>query len=475
MEMETAQRIHFIGIGGIGMSALARFFLHEKKQVSGSDRAPSDITAALEREGATVFKGHNAENVTLECEMVIYTEAVNEKTEGYVELVRAREQGIKTINYFEALGMIANEYYLIAVAGAHGKTTTTAMIIDILETAGLDPTAVVGSLRAKTGSNFRAGKSKYAVVEACEFKRDFLHLKPDVLVITNIDYEHVDYYKDLADVQSAFRSFAEKVPEGGYVVAETAHPNVASVVAALSATVVDYGEHLDPSLPLKVPGLHNRMNAAAASAAAKVVGIPSEVSAAALAAFSGTWRRFEYKGDVNGAPLYDDYAHHPTEIAATIAGVRELYSDKKLLVVFQSHTYSRTHELFADFATELAKADHVLMLPIYAAREENVSGVSSERLVAVINEKNTPAEFLPTMEAAADRVREFATSQYVVVVMGAGEVTEVATQLITIDEYEDQLASHDRALSASIKKARAEYDNGDTLSFKDVFGKSSKP
>jgi UDP-N-acetylmuramate--alanine ligase len=424
--MNTAKRIHFIGIGGIGMSALARFFLYEKKHVSGSDRTPSDITNALEREGVVFFGSQVAANITPDIELVVYTEAMASDHE---EMVAARSLGVPMVNYFEALGMIANDYYLIAVAGAHGKTTTTAMLIDILEAAGLDPTAVVGSLRAKTGSNFRAGKSQYAVVEACEFKRDFLYLQPDVLVITNIDFEHVDYYKDLPDVQSAFRTLAEKVSAGGYVVAETAHPNVAPILKGLSATVVDYGEHIDLTLPLKLPGLHNRMNAAAASAAAQVIGVSREVSAAALSAFTGTWRRFEYKGEVNGAPLYDDYAHHPTEIAATIKGVRELYPDKKLLLVFQSHTYSRTHELFDDFARALAKADHVLMLPIYAAREVNESGVSAEKLVEAIKEKGTTAEFSPTLKAAADRSISLANPDYVIVVMGAGEVTEVATML----------------------------------------------
>jgi UDP-N-acetylmuramate--alanine ligase len=412
------------------MSALARFFLHEKRHVSGSDRAPSPITAALEKEGAVVYAGHDPDHVAPHCDLVIYTEAVHEKTEGYGELVRARELGIPTVNYFTALGLVANDYYLIAVAGSHGKTTTTAMLIDILELAGYDPTAIVGSLRATTGSNFRPGKSKYAIVEACEYKRDFLSLEPDVLVITNIDFEHVDYYQDLADVQQAFRALAVKVPEEGFIIADTRNPTVAPILSGLTATVVDYAKHLDLKLPLKLPGLHNRLNAAAASAAASAVGISATQSAAALTAFAGTWRRFEYKGEVQGAALYDDYAHHPQEVAATIAGVRERHPEKELLLVFQSHTYSRTHELFTDFARELAKADHVLMLPIYAAREDNERGVSAEGLVAAISEAGTTAEFVLSIEAATERVRELASPRQVIVVMGAGEVTEVATNLM---------------------------------------------
>ncbi|MBY0309611.1 UDP-N-acetylmuramate--L-alanine ligase [Patescibacteria group bacterium] len=424
----TAKRIHFIGIGGIGMSALVRFFLHEGREVSGSDRSTSAITEALAAEGATVCSSQRATNITPDIELVVYTEAMMHDHE---EMVAARSLGVPMVNYFEALGLVANEYYLIAVAGSHGKTTTTAMLIDILEVAGFDPTAIVGSLRAKTGSNFRAGKSKYAIVEACEFRRDFLHLNPDVLVITNIDYEHVDYYKDLADVQSAFRTLAEKVPKEGFVIADTTHAHVVPVVTGLTAMVVDYRPHIRLEQSIKLPGLHNRMNAAAATAAARVIGIPSSVSTEALEGFSGTWRRFEYKGKVNGALVYDDYAHHPKENAAAIAGARELYPHKQLVVVFQSHTYTRTHELFVDFAEALARADQVIMLPIYSAREENESGVTAESLVDAINAIGTPAKFVPTSEAAVALVQQTATPDSIVLVMGAGDVTKVAS-LLTI-------------------------------------------
>ena len=424
----TFKRVHMIGIGGIGMSGLARLFLHEGKEVSGSDRAPSDITRALAAEGAHVFEGHNEANVG-EVDLVVYTEAVNEKTEGYVELQKARVRGIRTMNYFEALASVANQYYLIAVAGTHGKTTTTAMLIDILEEAGLDPTAIVGSLRSRTKSNYRAGKSKYFVVEACEYKRDFQHLEPDVLVITNIEAEHLDYYKDLADVQSAFRALAEKVPEDGVVVAQTADPNVAPILAGLQATVIDYKKYLDLGLLLTQPGLHNRMNAAAATAAADFLGIESSVSKSAIENFAGTWRRFEFKGHVNGAPVHDDYGHHPTEIRATIAGAREKYPGKKLAVVYQPHMYSRTHELFDDFVTALHAADRVVLVPIYAAREENTSGVSSEQLVDALKEKGTDAQFFHTFEAAAEAVRESVSQDDAVLVMGAGDVTNIAGSL----------------------------------------------
>ncbi|MCA9361483.1 UDP-N-acetylmuramate--L-alanine ligase [Candidatus Kaiserbacteria bacterium] len=425
--MEKIKHIHFIGIGGIGMSALARFYLHEGVRVSGSDRAPSDITRALEKEGVTFFDSQVASNLSEDIDMVVYTEAM---ASDHPELLAAREGGIKTVNYFEALGEVANQYYLIAVAGAHGKTTTTAMITDILEEASYDPTAIIGSLRSKTGSNFRAGKSKYAVVEACEYKRDFLSLKPDVLVITNIEHEHVDYYKDLLDVQTAFRTFAEQVDEEGLVIANVSDPNLQYVLNGLDRKVVDYKNFIDLSLKLRQPGMHVRLDAAAAVAAAASVGVEEHIIKTALENFAGTWRRFQYKGEVNNAPVYDDYAHHPTEIAVTIAGVRELYPDKKLIVVFQPHTYTRTKELFNDFVTALSKADLVVMVPIYAAREVNLSGVSSEQIIKAVAKNDIKAIHFHTLAAAADYVKDEADKDSVVVVMGAGEVTNVASQLV---------------------------------------------
>jgi UDP-N-acetylmuramate--alanine ligase len=426
MNLSEANRVHMIGVGGIGMSALARLFLHEGKQVSGSDRAPSDITRALEREGLLFYPEQKAENITDGIELIVYTEAM---AGDHPEMAAAGALGVPMMNYFEALGTVANEYYLVAVAGSHGKTTTTAMLIDIFESAGLDPTAVVGSLRAKTGSNFRAGKSKYMIVEACEYRRDFLHLRPTVLVITNIEHEHVDYYKTLADVQKAFREFAETIPKDGAVVANLADANVRPVVEGLSCEIVDYGKSLDPTLMLPQPGLHNQMNAAAATAAAGFCGIKPEAAKETLKDFSGTWRRFEYKGEVNGAKVHDDYGHHPTEIRATLAGAREWYPDKKITIVFQPHMYSRLHELFDDFAAELARADAVILAPVYAAREANESGVSSEKLAAAIRDKGGDARFIETFDEIVDILQQTATADDVILVMGAGDITSVAEAL----------------------------------------------
>ena len=428
MNLSSINRAHFIGIGGIGMSGLARLFVHEGKQVSGSDRSESDITRALVAEGVSFFDTQTAQNITPSIDLVVYTEAMPHDHE---ELVAAREAGITTVNYFQALGMVANEYYLVAVAGSHGKTTTTAMLIDIFEDAGLDPSAIVGSLRATTKSNYRAGKSKYFIVEACEYKRDFMSLEPDILVITNIEHEHVDYYKSLKEVQKAFRELALKVPEDGFVIVNTGDSNTLFVTEGLSSTVVDYGKYVNPLRKLTMPGLHNQMNAAAAITAAEKVGIVVTDAENSLAQFKGTWRRFEYKGEHNGAKIYDDYGHHPTEIKATIQGARELYPDKKITVVFQSHTYTRTHELFNDFVTALSTADTVIVLPIYAAREENTSGVSHTKLADVLKEKGADADAFDTVEAVVEKLKSSLTEKDVVITMGAGDMTPKVAEKLT--------------------------------------------
>lgn len=431
MNLKDFNHIHFIGIGGIGMSALARFFVHEKKQVSGSDRSLSVITDKLIEEGVTFFEGQVAANITADIDLIVYTEAMSHEQE---EMVAGKALGVPMVNYFEALGMVANPYYLIAVAGAHGKTTTTAMITDLLEETGLDPTAIIGSLRSKTGSNFRPGKSKYAVVEACEYKRDFLHLRPEILVITNIEYEHVDYYKDLADVQSAFRTMAEAVPETGFIITDTASKTISPILEGLKATVIDYRKFFDINLSLRHPGMHNRLNAAAALAVASVLEVDANEAKNALENFAGTWRRFEYKGtflagDSGAIPVFDDYAHHPTEIIATIAGAREQYPHRHLTVAFQSHTYSRTHELFADFVHALANADTVYLLPIYAAREENTYGVTSEQLAAALIARGVAVGVYETHGGMAEAIRTQTPSGGVVVIMGAGDITTVANIL----------------------------------------------
>jgi UDP-N-acetylmuramate--alanine ligase len=430
IDLHKIQNIHFIGIGGIGMSSLSRHFLSEKKVVRGSDRELTDLTKALAAEGIQVCCPQSPENIAPDTELVIYTEAVTIGSDGWAELQEAKKKNIPTINYFEALGLAMNPYYLIAVAGTHGKTTTTAMLTDIFESAGKDPTAVIGSLRSSTQSNYRAGKSKYAIVEACEYKRDFLFLRPEILVITNIELEHVDYYKSLEDVQDAFRTLVSQVSPDGCVVCDTKDPVVAAVVADSPAKVVDYTQFFDIQLALKQPGIHNKLNAAAALTAALQEKIDRNDASQALTEFAGTWRRYQYKGELNGVPVYDDYAHHPTEIAVTIAATKELYPDKRIVVVFKPHTYTRAAALFGAFAKSFRGANRVCLLPIYGAREENVTGVSSREMAVKALEYVANAQYFDSHQSLEADLRNTLVPGEVLIVMGAGDVTLVADSLI---------------------------------------------
>jgi UDP-N-acetylmuramate--alanine ligase len=426
IDLNAVEKLHFIGIGGIGMSALARHFLSEKKTVSGSDGVLSDLTKKLSEEGVQIFAEQIPENITTDIDVVVYTEAMSPS---HPELKAARAAGLPTINYFEALGLAMNPYYLIAVAGTHGKTTTTAMLTEIFETAGKDPTAVIGSLRAKTKSNYRAGKSKYAIVEACEYKRDFLYLKPDVLVITNLEHDHVDYYQSLSDVQSAFRELIEQVEEDGVIITDTKSATIAPILHDLEVEVVDYNNQLDLSMPLKQPGVHNRLNAAAALSVAKYEKLPLDEAKESLTNFTGTWRRFEYKGSLNGAPVYDDYAHHPTEIVMSLKAMREAHPEQRIIAVFQPHTYSRTVALFKDFAKAFAGADEMLLVPIYAAREENTTGITSRELAVQALEYAPRTKFSESLESAEAELRQLVQPGDAVILMGAGTITKLATDL----------------------------------------------
>jgi len=430
--LHQTKRIHFIGIGGIGMSSLARHFLAEKKVVSGSDRVLTDITKALSVEGVQVMTPQAAENITDDLELVIYTEAITPGSDGWAELEAARATDATVLSYFDVLGLAMNPYHLIAVAGTHGKTTTTAMITDILEVTDQDPTAVIGSLRATTGTNYRHGKSKYAVVEACEYKADFLSLRPEVLVITNLEHEHVDYYPDLASVQAAFMQLVDQVADDGVIVVNTNDPNVQPVLEGCTKKIINYLDFFDVQLSLRQPGVHNRLNAAAAIAAATTLTEVSVDSATvAVTEFKGTWRRFEFKGEITGALVYDDYAHHPTEIAATVSAARELYPDKRLITVFKPHTYSRTAALFDDFAASFAGADEVFLLPIYAAREENEWGVSSRELAVKTLEYVPQVTYVESHEVVLAQLQTKLDANTVIFIMGAGDVTEVAAALIS--------------------------------------------
>lgn len=423
--LNKINKVHFIGIGGIGVSAVARMMLSRGVAVSGSDLAPSSITQKLESEGAVVFAGHNGKNVSTECDLVVYSPAVKEDNP---ELLVAQERGIQALSYPETLGMISLGMRTIAVSGSHGKTTTTAMIAEILVGAKLSPTVIVGSI-LKSGTNFIKGDSNLFVVEACEYKRSFINLTPEILVITNIDNDHLDYYGTIEGVQKAFAELAEKVPAGGAVVCDPSDPRVAPVLANVVAQIVDYTKE-NLMVDLVVPGEHNKKNARATLAVARILGVNEREAVSLLMQFTGTWRRMELKGKMEcGALVYDDYAHHPTEIKATLQGFRARYPEKRIRVIFQPHLYSRTKLLLNDFAKSFTDANEVIIAPIYAAREENDPEINAEILAqSIIDEQKIPGVRVWAMLdfiTIENYLRDTVTPDDVVVTMGAGDIYKV--------------------------------------------------
>jgi UDP-N-acetylmuramate--alanine ligase len=424
-----AKKVHFIGIGGIGISAIARMLHLEGKEVTGSDRDASEVTHELEKLGITVMIGQKADNLDEKTDLVIYTVAIPEDNP---ELMKARELGIQAITYPQALGAISEQKYTIAVSGAHGKTTTTAMLAKVLMDAGLDPTVVVGSFLKDAQSNFIAGKSQYLVAEACEYKRSFLNLSPKILVITNIDDDHLDYYKDINDIKSAFIEMIEKIPEDGYLVCDLEQPHIASVARKAKCTVVDYELFGDTNLELKIPGDHNLSNAAAVLAVSDVLGINRKKAEQSLSQFSGTWRRFEYIGKAKtGALIYDDYGHHPTEIVATLRGARQMFPDKRITVVFQPHLYSRTKQHFHEFAKAFHDVDNVILAPIYAAREPHDPTISSDMIaLEIVKNGGIANAFKNFDEIEVQLKKELGSDRDVLITMGAGDIYKVGEKLV---------------------------------------------
>ncbi len=411
MKLRDYKHVHCIGIGGIGLSALARYCLLQGAHVTGSDAGASRITHDLQKEGVTVYLGHNVAHLSLDTDLVIYTIAIDDTNP---ELTSARAKGVKCMTYPEALGLLTQEYTTIAVCGTHGKTTTTAMVANMLQSCGVAPTVIVGSLLSNKGTNFILGDSEYLVVEACEYRRSFLNLNPTHIIVTNIDEDHLDYYKDLADIHSAFQSFAEKLPSNGSLIT---HANVSLVTSAKKYNADDIDKN---SIELQVLGDHNKKNAQLALKLASALSLDDSQARQGLQAFSGTWRRLEYKGTQKGAILYDDYGHHPREIQATLQAIREKYSLEKfkVIVVFQPHLYSRTKLLLDEFSNAFSLADKILVLPIYASREEDDGTISSEDLV----EKTHNAVYMQTFEEVKKYLDKEAHTGSVILTLGAGDV-----------------------------------------------------
>lgn len=433
--------VYMVGIGGIGMSALAQLLQHQGKTVRGSDREESPTTALLAQKGICVHVGHRMSYIPADCELVIYSDAVPESN---IERERARDMGIPEMSYFEALGEVSKDARTIAVSGTHGKTTATAMLAKILQHCEKNPTAIVGSVvrdfagreedAESKGSNFLFGSEKLFVVEACEYRDHLLKLSPQILVITNIELDHTDYFPTLEALQDTFKRAAERVPKDGVIVTNPSDPVIAAVLGAAKSPIIDYTTQTVPTL--RLIGEFNRQNAQAAKAAARAAfpHLSEEYTDRALLEFRGSWRRFEYKGETpGGALVYDDYAHHPTAVRKTIEAAREAFPDKQIAVVFHPHLYSRTKFFLEEFADSLSRSNLAIIAPIYAAREIVDPAVSHYLLALKINEAGGRAIALDTF----DEIRalllstnyELRSTDCLIITMGAGDIYKVAEQI----------------------------------------------
>jgi UDP-N-acetylmuramate--alanine ligase len=421
------KKIHMTGIGGIGMSALAQLFIYENKQVTGSDREDSPVTELLSKAGINLIIGQKAENITEDIDLLVYSDAVPEDNP---ERMRAKELGIQELSYFEALGRAVEGKRVIAISGTHGKTTTSAMLARILQDCGKSPTAIIGSIVKDFNSNFLSGESDIFVVEACEYRNHLLELSPEVLVITNLEWDHSDFFPTFASLQETFKKAIRKVPENGVIITNPNDPNIAPLLKGAPASVVDYTKEDSPEL--LVLGEFNRDNARAAKATAKYI-YPSLSESAvdqSLKTYGGTWRRFEYKGKTkNGAEVYDDYAHHPTAIEKTVKAVRERFKDKRIVVAFHPHLYSRTRDFFEEFASALALPDRTIIAPIYAAREAHDEKVSHKTLSIQVQKNGGHAEALDSFEEIAKALEEEGTES-LIITMGAGDIYKVSDRII---------------------------------------------
>jgi UDP-N-acetylmuramate--alanine ligase len=447
------RRIHFVGIGGIGMSGIAELLANLGYSVTGSDAKRSQLTDRLAMFGIVVHEGHAAEHIGA-AQVVVVSSAVRPTNP---EVVEAGRRGVPVIPRAEMLAELMRLRFSVAVAGSHGKTTTTSMVALVLERAGLDPTAVIGGRLSAFGSNARLGRGELMVAEADESDRSFLMLWPSIAVITNIDREHMESYGSFADLQQAFAGFANKVPFYGSVVACADDPNLLAILPQLKRRVVTYGldadadadftgrdvelgafgarctvhRHGQPlgTLQLQVPGRHNLANALAAVAVADEVGVEFERVSTALAAFHGAERRFQRHGEIGGVLLVDDYGHHPTEIAAVLAAARATLQ-RRLIVAFQPHRFSRTQQLLEAFGPSLREADEVVLTDIYAASEDPIPGITVEVLAEAIRRgSGRPVHIARTLDDVVARVAALARPGDAVITLGAGSIGTLPARL----------------------------------------------
>jgi UDP-N-acetylmuramate--alanine ligase len=448
-------RIHFVGIGGIGMSGIAELLLNLGYRVTGSDQRVSDITERLVGLGAEIRLGHAAGHIPDDVHVVVVSSAIRPDNE---EVIEAHHRKIPVIPRAEMLAELMRMKYGIAIAGTHGKTTTTSMVATILAAAGWDPTAVVGGKLNSLGSNAKLGSGNFLVAEADESDGSFVKLSPTVAVVTNIDAEHLDYYSGIGQIKETFLHFLNKVPFYGFAVLCVDHPNVQELIPALQKTFVTYGfsqqadyraDSVAPEgmtsrfrvirrgetlgeVSLSAPGRHNISNALAAVAVASELGIPIDRIREGLLDYRGVHRRFQVKGERGGVTVVDDYGHHPAEIRATLSAAREVWPDRRLVVGFQPHRYSRTHALFQEFVSAFHDADLLFVFEVYPAGEEPIPGASGERLCEAIRDHGHKAVCFGGQagEAAADVLPRLHSGD-IFLTMGAGDVWRLAEGVVS--------------------------------------------
>lgn len=444
---DTHKKIHFIGIGGISMSGLAEILLENNYRVSGSDMKASNITAKLEKQGAEVFIGHDEKNIN-DVDLVVYTAAVSEDNP---ELRKARELKLPVMDRAEFLGHIMKGHkYNVAISGTHGKTTTTSMVSHIFLHANLDPTILVGGELDIIDGNVRTGKSEYFITEACEYKASFLKFFPYVGVITNIEADHLDFYRNIDHIQDTFIEFTKLIPKDGYLVAYADDEKVKAVIASAECNVITYGINAGEiqaknitfndrgcadfdvyrngtklfAANLNVPGIHNVLNGLASICVGLSLNVPNADIIEGLANFYGTHRRFEIKGVKDGVTVVDDYAHHPTEIKATLDASKN-FPHKKIYCVFQPHTYTRTLTLFDDFTRCFSNADEIILADIYAARESFTKLISSDMLGDKIRELGQSCHNFHSFEEIVDFLKANLMDGDLLLTVGAGDVYKI--------------------------------------------------
>ena len=445
--------VHFIGIGGISMSGLAAILLKEGFQVSGSDAKESDLTRWLESKGARIVYGQSASNIHSSLDVVVYTAAIHPDNP---EFAAAKEAGIPMLTRAELLGEIMQNYSTsIAVSGTHGKTTTTSMLSHIMLAANMDPTISVGGILKAIHGNIRVGNSQNFITEACEYTNSFLSLSPKIGLILNIDADHLDFFKDLEDIRHSFAAFAKKLPSDGVLIINSAIPRLEEITDGLPCRVITYGKEDSDYCPanvtynelgfgsfdlmrgktclghfdLMVPGEHNVSNAVASLAAADLLQADYPSMYQGLLSFTGTDRRFERKGQFNGITVIDDYAHHPTEIRATLSAARH-YPHNTIWCVFQPHTYTRTKALLDEFAQALTLADQVVLADIYAARETDTLGISSRTLLEKVQALGANACYFPSFDEIETFLLQHCAPGDLLITMGAGDVVKIGEHLL---------------------------------------------